>query len=174
MNFCSSCGGKVHVAVPPMDNRPRHICNDCGQVHYQNPKVIVGTLPVFDDKVLLCQRAIEPRLGFWTLPAGFLENHETAFDGAKRETQEEAGAEFSESQLYRIYDIPRISQIYVMYLAKLSSAHVNPGEESLAAHLFDESEIPWDSLAFPIMNDILKDFFTDRQQGCFTVAEKVL
>ncbi len=174
INFCSNCGGKVHVSVPPMDNLPRHICGDCGQIHYQNPKVIVGTLPVFEGKVLLCQRAIEPRLGYWTLPAGFLENHETAFAGAKRETQEESGAEYNQSQLYRIYDIPRISQIYIMYIAQLAHATLDPGEESLSARLFEESEIPWDSLAFPIMNDILKDFFIDRQKGAFPVAEKVL
>ena len=169
MNYCSQCGGKLHIATPPMDNRNRHICDDCGVVHYENPKIIVGTLPIFDNKVLLCRRAIEPRLGYWTLPAGFLENNESSKTGAKRETFEEAGVTYGDSTLYRVFDIPHISQVYIFYLAHLSSPDFLAGEESLEVAFFDEKEVPWPDLAFPVMRDILVDYFSDRKTGHYQV-----
>ncbi len=168
MNYCSECGGKLHVATPLMDNRPRHICDDCGVIHYENPKVIVGTLPVYEGSILLCRRAIEPRLGFWTLPAGFLENNESTEEGAKRETFEEAGAKYGDtSMLYRVFDIPHINQVYIFYLAQLATPDFFAGEESLEVAFFDEEEIPWSSLAFPVMKDILVEYFSDRKVGEF-------
>ena len=119
MKFCSECGGKVSQRIPDMDDRLRYVCDSCGAIHYQNPKMVVGTLPYIridgEINILLCQRAIEPRLGFWTLPAGFMENGESSSDGAKRETWEEAGVKYEDSTLYRLFDIPYINQVYLFY-----------------------------------------------------------
>lgn len=152
-----------------MDDRLRYVCKSCETIHYQNPNVVVGTLAYFENKVLLCKRAIEPRLGFWTLPAGFMENGESTEDGAKRETREESGVNYDNSSLYRLFDIPFINQVYVFYLAELSSSEYKAGIESLEVGLFEESDIPWEQLAFPVMQDVLLEFFEDRKQGVFPV-----
>lgn len=174
MNYCSACGHQLVHEIPELDNRERGICKHCGTIHYENPKVIVGSLPVFCDQVLLCKRAIEPRWGFWTLPAGFLENHESTTVGAARETLEEAGATYTDAQLYRVYDIPHISQVYVFYLAQLVEPVFHPGVESLDVRLFKEDEIPWKALAFPVMKTILTDYFEDRTAGIFPAKSSVI
>lgn len=162
MNFCSECGESVELLIPELDDRLRHICSSCGFIHYQNPKIIVGALPTWKGKILLCKRAIEPRHGLWTLPAGFMENGETAEQGALRETLEEAGARISSPVIYRQFDIPSINQIYLFYRGEMSSQYFCAGIESLEVGLFDEDEIPWSELAFPVITDILKEFFADR------------
>ncbi len=145
------------------------MCNSCGIVHYENPKVVVGSIPVWQNKVLLCRRAIEPQYGLWTLPAGYMENGETTLAGAKRETHEEAGADIINTQLYRLFDIPFISQVYLFYLADMSSGKHSPGIESLETALFEEKDIPWQDLAFPVIHDVLQEYFEDRKKGVFPV-----
>lgn len=167
MKFCPACGDAISLMVPAGDNRERHVCSGCETIHYQNPKMVVGCLPVWEDKVLLCRRAIEPRHGFWTLPAGFLELNETTLEGALRETQEEACAEVDNPELYCLYDLPHISQIYLFYRGQLREGRYAPGVESLDAALFAEPDIPWDELAFPIVRRTLERFFADRQAGVF-------
>ena len=169
IKFCSQCGsGNVKKAQPPGDDRVRDICTACGHIHYVNPKVVVGSIPVWGEQILLCKRAIEPRYGKWTLPAGFMEEGETLAEGAKRETLEEAGARISIEQLYASYSLPEISQVYVLFLAKLDDLDYAPGIESLEVKLFHEHEIPWEELAFVTIGEALKRYFADRVKGSFT------
>ena len=172
MNYCSQCGKAVTQRIPDGDNRPRYICDSCDAIHYQNPKVIAGCLPVFENKVLLCKRAIAPRLGLWTLPAGFLENGETTSQGAERETREEANANVEMLNLYTLFSLPHISQIYIFYLARLTDLDFSPGVESLETLLFTESEIPWDELAFPVVTETLKHYFSDLQNNEFPIRNQ--
>ena len=165
MNFCSVCGARVALRVPEGDNRPRWCCEQCGSIHYENPRLVVGTLPVWEDKVLLCRRAIEPRLGYWTLPAGFMENGETVQDGALRETTEEAGAHVELSGLHAIYDVPEVHQVHVYFRAALIDTDFAPGVESLEVRLFAESELPWEELAFRTVVMALRAHFADRRTG---------
>jgi ADP-ribose pyrophosphatase YjhB (NUDIX family) len=167
MNFCSECGGAVVLRVPAGDHLPRHVCPDCGTIHYQNPKMIVGCLPEWEDKVLLCRRAIEPKYGLWTLPAGFMENGETTREGAARETWEEAGARIEMGSLYTLYNLPHINQVYLMFRARLLDLDFQPGIESLEARLFTEAEIPWDEIAFRTVRATLEQYFSDRRDGTF-------
>jgi ADP-ribose pyrophosphatase YjhB (NUDIX family) len=167
MNFCSNCGHSLSVRVPEGDTRPRYCCDRCGAIHYQNPKLVVGTVPIWDTGVLLCRRAIEPRRGFWTLPAGFLENGETAQDGAIRETAEEAGARIELGPLFTMLDVLQVHQVHVFYRARLLDSHFEAGIESLEVKLFDETEIPWSEIAFLTVSTTLEHFFTDRAQGRF-------
>jgi ADP-ribose pyrophosphatase YjhB (NUDIX family) len=168
MKFCSACGSAdLGFRVPPDDTLPRHVCGACGVIHYQNPKVVVGCLPVWQEQVLLCKRAIEPRRGLWTLPAGFLENGETLQAGALRETLEEAGARVVLEPLYAIISLPQISQIYMMFRATLSDLDFAPGTESLEVRLFDEADIPWQEIAFRTIGRTLRRFFLDRRLGAF-------
>jgi ADP-ribose pyrophosphatase YjhB (NUDIX family) len=169
MKFCSSCGSAVAVRVPAGDNRERHVCDTCGTIHYQNPKVVTGCLPVHADRVLLCRRAIAPRLGLWTLPAGFLENGETSSQGAVRETLEEACANVAVEGLYTIFNLPHISQIYMFFRATLLDLDFGPGAESTDVRLFGEHEVPWDELAFPVVTETLQRYFADRAAGVFPV-----
>lgn len=162
MKFCSNCGNTVSHIIPDGDNRPRYVCDKCHHIHYQNPRVIAGCLPVYEDKVLLCKRAIDPRTGFWTLPAGFLENHETVVEGALRETREEANANTEIDALYTVFSLPHISQVYMFFRARLTDQNFSAGAESLDVRLFSEADIPWDELAFPLITDTLKFFFEDR------------
>ncbi|MYE23726.1 MAG: NUDIX hydrolase [Gammaproteobacteria bacterium] len=168
MNYCSACGGRVRLRVPQGDNRERFVCDDCGMVHYVNPKVVTGTLPVQNGAVLLCRRAIEPRKGRWTLPAGFLELGETAPAGAARETLEEANAEVAIDGLYTIFNLPHISQIYLFFRARLLGSFA-AGEETLEARLFEQGEVPWDELAFPVVAQTLRHYFRDREEGRYPV-----
>lgn len=168
MNYCSACGGAVRLRVPEGDNRERFVCDDCGMVHYVNPKIVTGTLPVANGAVLLCRRAIEPRKGRWTLPAGFLELGETAPAGAARETLEEANAEVAIDGLYTIFNLPHISQIYLFFRARLLGSFA-AGDETLEARLFERGEVPWDELAFPVVTQTLRHYFHDRVEGRYPV-----
>lgn len=169
MQYCSQCGAKVSKRVPEGDDRPRYVCDDCEAIHYQNPRVIVGVIPTVADQVLLCRRAIEPRKGFWTVPAGFLENGETTVQGAERETREEAGARVVSPSLYRLFDLPHINQVYMFYRAELDGGGFEAGTESLEAKLFAEQDIPWQELAFPVVTIALREFFDDYRQQHFPV-----
>lgn len=169
MKYCSDCGNPVSIKIPAGDSRQRHVCDHCGTIHYQNPRIIAGTLPVVGDKVLLCRRAIEPRLGFWTLPAGFMENGETTEEAAARETIEEAEAKVDIQGLYMVFNLPHISQVYIFYRADVVNGEFGVGVESLESRLFEEHEIPWSDLAFPTVGRALKHYFADRQSGEFPV-----
>lgn len=171
---CPACGAAVDYRVPPDDNRERAVCPACDTVHYQNPLNVVGTLPVWeaDGRVLLCRRAIEPRRGLWTLPAGFMELGETTAAGALRETQEEAGADVEMGPLYTVLNVVRVGQVHLFYRARLRSTVFDPGPESLEAQLFAEHEIPWDDIAFRTTRETLRCFFEDRRHGsAFTLRE---
>ena len=168
MNYGSPCGsGRLEVRIPEGDTLPRTVCAACGTIHYQNPKVVVGCLPEWEDRVLLCRRAIEPRHGLWTLPAGFMENGETLAAGAARETIEEARARVDVGELYTVISLPQISQVYMMFRSRLLDLGFGPGPESLEVRLFGEDEIPWDRLAFRTIARTLRNFFLDRRDGAF-------
>jgi len=170
MNFCSHCGSaRLIRQVPYGDNLPRLVCEDCRTIHYQNPKIVTGCLPVWENQVLLCKRAIEPRYGLWTLPAGFMENHETLEQAAVRETWEEAKATLGQLSLYTVLSLPHISQVYMMFRAQLRDLSFAPGTESLEVQLFSQDEIPWDDLAFPVIHRTLTHYFQDRSAGDFPV-----
>ena len=169
MNFCIKCGASVSMIVPDGDTRERAVCDNCGHIHYVNPRIVTGCLPVHKDQVLLCKRAIEPRYGFWTLPAGYLENGETVAVGAARETMEEANANVTGLELYTVFSLPHISQIYMFFLSELNKAEFSSGEESLEVKLFSEDEIPWDLLSFPVVTQTLEFFFEDRKTSDFPV-----
>ena len=174
MKFCSACGNEVQFTTPPGDNRPRFCCARCGSIHYQNPKLVVGTVPVWGDKVLLCKRAIEPRYGYWTLPAGFMENGETISDGAARETHEEAGARIEMGELFSMIDVPHVEQVHVFFRARMVDERLDPGPESLEARLFDEADVPWDQIAFRTVAQTLRWFFEDRQRGAYSLHTSVI
>jgi len=168
MKFCSECAHPVTVAIPEGDNRPRYVCTQCGTIHYQNPKMVIGSIPVWEQdgelKVLLCKRAIEPRYGYWTLPAGFMENEETTGQAAVRETEEEAGANVELGNLFTLLNVAHVHQVHMFYLARLLDLDFAPGIESLDVQLYAEHEIPWDDLAFPTIRTTLELFFADRRQ----------
>jgi ADP-ribose pyrophosphatase YjhB (NUDIX family) len=174
MKYCQSCGSPVAVTIPEGDNRQRHVCSSCGDIHYQNPKIVAGCLPVWDDKVLLCRRAIDPRYNFWTLPAGFMENGETLEQAAKRESMEEANAELEDLSLFTVISLPHISQVYMMFRARLRNDRFFPGDESLETRLFSESEIPWEELAFQTIHRTLETFFDDRRKGRFSMHNSTI
>lgn len=168
LNFCSKCGVSLTFRIPPGDDRPRYVCDDCLTIHYQNPKMVVGAIPVWEDKVLLCQRAIEPQYGKWTLPAGYLENGESVENGAIRETREEAGATIDIVQPFALYSLTFVSHIYFMFYAKLYRPNFSPGEESLSVKLFSEEDIPWEEISFKVIKKTLTHFFIDRRKGKFS------
>jgi len=167
MKFCSNCASPLTIKIPADDSRERHVCESCGSIHYQNPRNVVGTIPVYENQVLLCRRAIEPRLGFWTLPAGFMELGESTSAGAARETLEEAGAIVEVGPLYSLLNVPHAEQVHLFYLAKMATPDFIAGEESLEVALFQEHEIPWDELAFPTVKQTLEWYFADRCAGRF-------
>ncbi len=169
MKFCTSCGDTVALIIPEGDDRERFVCTSCESIHYVNPRVIVGCLPVYQGKVLLCKRAIEPRHGYWTLPAGFMENGETTPQGAARETWEEARARVSRLELYRIIDVPYISQVYMFYRCELDDGEFGVGPESLESGLYSEDEIPWNDIAFPVVTQTLREYFDDVREGHYPV-----
>lgn len=174
MKFCQSCGSTVNIQIPDGDNRERHVCADCGEIHYQNPKIIAGCLPIWQDKVLLCKRAIEPRLNTWTLPAGFMENGESLEQAAFRESVEEANAALENLRLYTVISLPHISQVYMMFLAELTNTEFFPGVESLETELFSEDQIPWDDLAFKSIETTLKHYFIDRHERIFPLHTSII
>ena len=167
MNFCSNCGARVERCVPPGDSLPRFVCAVCGTIHYENPKIVVGCIPEWEDGILLCRRAIEPRHGLWTVPAGFMENGETTTQGAQRETLEEANARVEIVGLYALFNIPHINQVYMLFRARLLDLDFHAGAETLEARLFGESEIPWDTIAFATVRRTLQHYFSDRRTGAF-------
>ncbi|MCA3131061.1 MAG: NUDIX hydrolase [Betaproteobacteria bacterium] len=169
MNFCSHCGQPVSLKMPHQDNRPRHVCDACGTVHYQNPKLVVGCIAEWQDRILLCRRAIEPRYGLWTVPAGFMENGETTAQGAARETLEEANARVDDLTLYALFNIPHIDQVYILFRARLLDLDFHPGSETLETILAGEADIPWDRLAFPTVRNSLRRYYADRRAGRFGV-----
>ena len=165
MKYCSHCGEEILFSIPEGDNRPRYWCNHCGVIHYQNPKIVVGAIPVWEGRFLLCKRSIEPRIGYWTLPAGYMENGETLQEGAARETWEEACATVAIGDLYTVFNLPHINQVYMFFLSEMVNGDYAAGDESADAGLFAEDEIPWDELAFPTIGRTLKFFIQDRANG---------
>jgi ADP-ribose pyrophosphatase YjhB (NUDIX family) len=165
MKFCSECAHAVTLQVPPDDTRPRYVCVHCGTIHYQNPKMVIGSIPVWETqgepRVLLCKRAIDPRCGYWTLPAGFMENGETTTDAASRETMEEAGARIELHELFTLLNVPHVHQVHMYYRATLLDLDYQAGIESLDVKLFSEAEIPWGDIAFPTVAHTLRYFFQD-------------
>jgi ADP-ribose pyrophosphatase YjhB (NUDIX family) len=167
MKFCANCAAPVVKRVPPGDTLARWVCDACGEVHYQNPKLVVGTLPELEGRLLLCRRAIEPRYGYWTLPAGFMENAETVADAALRETLEEAGARVELGAPFSMISVPGVNQVHLFFLARLRSLEFQPGEETLEVAMFKEADIPWDQVAFRTVAATLRLWFADRGRGAF-------
>lgn len=167
IRHCRACGHAVTYRVPADDNRERAVCDACSHIDYENPLNVVGTVPVWGEQVLLCRRNIEPRHGFWTLPAGFMELGESTEAGALRETDEEAGARIELQGLFSVLNVPRVGQVHLYYRARLLDTTLNPGPETIEARLFHEHEVPWDQLAFRTVRITLERFFADRRQGQF-------
>ena len=167
MKFCASCGSPVARRVPPGDSLPRWVCDACGEIHYENPKLVVGTVPEHGGRLLLCRRAIEPRYGYWTLPAGFMENDESTGQAALRETLEEAGTAVELGAPFTLLSIPRVNQVHLFYLARLDVLDFKPGDETLEVALFDEAAIPWREIAFRTVATTLRHWFADRGRGAF-------
>ena len=167
MKFCPNCGSPVASRVPPGDSLPRHVCDACGHVHYQNPKLVLGAIPEWQGRLLLCRRAIEPRYGYWTLPAGFMENGETAGQAAARETLEEAGARIELVEPFSMISVPYVNQVHVFFRARLLDLEFTPGVESLEVELFEEERVPWKDIAFRTVGLTLKHWFADRARGGF-------
>jgi ADP-ribose pyrophosphatase YjhB (NUDIX family) len=165
MKFCPACGAPVSLRVPPGDSLARHVCDACGTIHYSNPKMVVGCIPEWEGRILLCRRAIEPRYGLWTLPAGFMENGESVADAARRETLEEAKARVELAEMFSMLSVPHINQVHIFYRAQLLDLDFGPGEESLDVALFHEGEIPWRDLAFRTVSTTLRHYFEDRRTG---------
>ena len=172
IKHCKNCGAAVVYRVPDDgDIKHRAVCPACHTVHYENPLNVVGTVPHFGDRVLLCKRNIEPRWGKWTLPAGFMELNETLAEGAARETVEEAGAQFEMEGLFSILNVARVGQVHIFYLARLLSERFDPGFETMEARLFTEAEIPWDEIAFRTVRETLQHYFADRRTGQFSIHQ---
>lgn len=169
IRHCRACGGEVVYRLPADDNRDRAICTRCGTIHYENPLNVVGTVPVWQDRVLLCRRNIEPRHGLWTLPAGFMEIGESTAAGAVRETEEEAGARVELEGLFSVLNVVKVAQVHLFYRARLLDTDFAPGPETIEARLFTEAEVPWNELAFRTVRETLVRFFDDRRRGQFGV-----
>jgi len=167
VKFCNQCGAEVTGKIPKGDNRLRYVCISCQEIHYQNPKIVAGCIPEYEGKVLLCKRAIEPRYGYWTLPAGFMELEETSLEAALRETLEEANARVGISELYTVFNLPYVSQVYMMYRSQLLDLDFSAGEESLEVRLFSEDKIPWDDIAFTTIKHTLNFYFQDQRNRNF-------
>ncbi len=167
INYCNACGSSVSHRIPEGDTHTRAVCDSCDTIHYENPKIVVGCLPTYGERILMCKRAIEPKYGLWTLPAGFMENNETAPEGAAREALEEANARVEIQDLYTVYSLPHISQVYMMFRARLLDADFSPGIESLEVKLVTEDEIPWGELAFAMVKRTLEHFLQDRKTGIY-------
>ena len=167
MKFCPSCAAPLAKRVPPGDSLPRYLCDTCGSIHYENPRLVVGCVPEWEGRILLCRRAIEPRYGYWTLPAGFMENGETTAQGAARETMEEAGARVELTAPFSMISVPYVNQVHLFYRARLLDLEFKPGDESLEVSLFEEARIPWKDVAFRTVGLTLKHWFADRARGSF-------
>ncbi|MCG8339346.1 MAG: NUDIX hydrolase [Proteobacteria bacterium] len=167
MNFCTQCGSATKIEIPQGDDRERDVCTKCGFIHYFNPRLVVGTIPIWEDKILIVKRAIEPCYGRWTLPAGYLENGESVLDGALRETREEANARIENLQSFGLFNMTQINQIYYMFYGQLSDTNFDAGAESLEVKLVKEEDVPWDEIAFKVIRVTLERFFEDRRKGSF-------
>jgi len=170
INHCKQCGAAVTYRVPDDgDTKKRAVCPACHTIHYENPLNVVGTVAHWGEQVLLCKRNIEPRYGKWTLPAGFMELNETTAEGAARETDEEAGAQFEMQGLFTLLNVARVGQVHLFYRARLLSDQFNPGSETIEARLFTEADIPWDEIAFRTVKETLEHYFADRRRGDYGV-----
>ena len=167
MKHCNQCGAPVSLKIPADDNRHRHVCDSCEFIHYQNPKIVAGCIPVWEDKVLLCRRAIEPRHGYWTLPAGYMEMGETTSEAAIRETLEEANARVEIGGLYALINLPHVNQVYMMFRSQLLDLDFSPGQESLEVALYEKDDIPWEELAFTTIRNSLEFYFEDQKRNNF-------
>ena len=174
IRYCNLCGATVTVDIPPGDSLPRHICVNCGHIQYENPRLIVGCIATWEDRILLCKRAIEPQLGLWTLPAGFMENGETTAQAAARETMEEAGANIVIDAPYAMVSIAHINQVHLFYRGRLATPDYSAGEESLAVELVSSADIPWSEIAFRSVGYCLQRFLEDRARGEFSFHETSL
>lgn len=170
VSYCPSCGsGHIAWRVPADDNRERQVCEQCGAIHYQNPRNVAGCILEHGGRILLCRRAIEPRYGYWTIPAGFMENRETLAEAAVRETLEEARAVTTDLALYAVFNLPHISQVYVLFRAGVAGGRAAAGDETLEVSWFEEARIPWEELAFPVVREGLRLYLDDRRAGAFPV-----
>ena len=174
IRYCNRCGSGVALVIPRGDSLPRHVCNTCGYIHYENPRMVVGCVVEWEQKILLCKRAIEPQRGFWTLPAGFMENGETTAQGASRETWEEAGAKVIVEAPFFMVNIAHINQVHLFYRGRLLSPEYSAGEESLEVALFHAEDIPWHNLAFRSVTLCLESYLADRANGSYGFYEKDL
>lgn len=167
MKFCSHCGAPVSQKIPAGDNLPRHVCDQCELIHYHNPKIVAGCIPEWEDQILLCRRAIEPRLGLWTFPAGFMEIGESTEQAGVRETKEEAEADVSVTSLHAVLSLPHIGQVYLVFRGQMMTPMYKAGLESLEVRLFSLSSIPWEDIAFPVISHALRRYVDDVAQGRF-------
>lgn len=174
IRYCNHCGGKVEHLIPAGDSRARHVCEACGNIQYENPRLVVGCVATWENRILLCRRAIEPRRGYWTLPAGFMENGETTADAARRETQEEAGASIAIDALFSMSSIAHINQVHLFYRGHLTSSHFEAGEESLEVMLVAPKDIPWQEIAFRSVTYCLQHYLEDIESGTFGFHENSL
>lgn len=165
MNYCSDCGKPIVIEIPNGDNALRHVCSACRTIHYKNPLIVVGCVPEWEGKLLLCKRAIEPRLGYWTAPAGFMELGETLEEGAARETLEEARARVEIGSMLATVSVPHVNQVHIMFRARLLDGQFSAGEESLEVRLFSPEEIPWQDLAFPSVTFSIEKLLADPREG---------
>jgi ADP-ribose pyrophosphatase YjhB (NUDIX family) len=169
MKYCSECGGELVFKIPEADYRERHICTRCDTVHYKNPKIVAGCIPEWEDRILLCRRAIQPRYGLWTLPAGYMEIGESTLQAAQRETLEEANARVEIQDLYMVINLSYANQVHLMYRSRLLDEEYSSGQESLEVRLYRKAEIPWDLLAFPSVRETLKYYYQDRETGMYRI-----
>ena len=169
MKYCSNCGASTSLQIPVGDTLLRHVCQHCKTIHYQNPKIVVGCIPEWQGQILLCKRAIEPRYGLWTIPAGFMENDETVEEAAHRETMEEAKASVDLTSLYAVFSIPHVNQVYMVFRATMKEKDFGAGEESLEVCLFHIDKIPWTKLAFSVITETLKRYAQDKDNGKFSI-----
>lgn len=167
LRYCEACGHPTEEKIPSGDHLPRRVCAHCGRIHYQNPRMVVGCVADWQDKVLLCKRAIEPRAGLWTLPAGFLENNETVEEGALRETREEALANVKHPVPFALVNVPHVHQVHLFFRAQLEHGRHGVGAETLETGLFDAAGIPWAEIAFPSVRYALECYLADRSRGRF-------
>lgn len=174
IQYCNHCGANVTFTVPPGDSLPRHVCNACGHIHYENPRLVVGCVAEWENRILLCRRAIEPRHGFWTLPAGFMENGETTSQAAVRETHEEAGARILIDAPFAMISIAHINQVHLFYRGRMTDSHFAAGEESLEVSLCHPEQIPWSQLAFRSVSLCLERYLADRATGTYGFHETEL
>ena len=174
IKYCSRCGNPVEEKIPPGETILRAVCPSCLTIHYENPKIVAGCIPEWENQILLCRRAIEPRMGLWTFPAGFMELGESTEEAAIRESLEEAHADIMIHALFGIFSLPHVSQVYVVYRGQLQNLNFKPGEESLEVHLTALEDIPWNQLAFPVIHETLLRYVNDSRQANFQTHSAIV